>query len=76
MAEDIAEIKATLSQLVSAVGANAQRGNDRHADIEARVAVLEHSNARLEKALWATGSVGGGALLGHIPAALAALGAG
>ena len=74
MAEDVSEIKTMLGQLVAAVSANAERGNERHAALEARLAVLEKDSARFEKALWATSGIGGGALLGHIPTALSLLG--
>ena len=75
MREDVGEIKAMVSQLVATVQAQSQRGNDRHAKIEADLAVLKKDCARYEKALWVTGSVGGGALLGHAPTALTALAA-
>lgn len=73
MSDDVAEMKAMLQQLVATQQTVAQRGNERHAKIEADLAVLKKDCARYEKALWVTGSVGGGALLGHAPTALTAL---
>ena len=74
MGDDIGEIKVGVAQLVAAQQTTSTRANDRHARIDSRIAVLESTVARLEKALWATGSIGGGALLGHVPAAIQALG--
>ena len=74
LAEDVAEIKDILKNVIN-------RGDSRHEKIaedaarrDARIAVLEANVQKLEKALWATGGVGASALLGHAPSALALLG--
>ena len=74
LSEDVGEIKEILKDVV-------KRGDSRHerlaedaAKRDARIAVLESTVARLERALWVTGSVGGGALIGHAPTLISAIG--
>lgn len=50
-----------------------QRENERYSELAAKLAVQEDRSSRLEKLLWATGGVGGGAAVGHIPAVITLL---
>lgn len=63
MREDMSEVKEGLAELL-------HRRADRHAQLEARLAVLEDRSGRLEKLLYGASIAGGGAALGHIPAIL------
>ena len=68
--DDVGEIKTLVGQMTAMLQAQAQRGNDRHANMEARIAVLEDRSARLEKLLWASGLTAAGSVAAHIPNAL------
>ena len=70
MAEDVGEIKTMVSQLVTAVRTNAERGNERHAKLESRIAVLEDRVNLLRYLVVGAGGTGAGSVAWHAMNAL------
>ena len=68
--EDVGEIKTMVSQLVAAVRANAERGNERHAKLESRIAVLEDRVNLLRYLVVGAGGTGAGSVAWHAMNAL------
>lgn len=65
LGEDVGEMKTTLVAIHDQLKVMNQRGNDRHAEIEARLAVLEKDSSRFEKFLWGAAGAGGGSVAMH-----------
>ena len=66
MSEDVGEIKTMVSQLVASQQASADSAHKRHADIEARLKVLEKDSSRYERFLWGAGGLGAGSTGLHV----------